>query len=371
MKDSNAIIKWTPIVLSLFGIVMVFSASYSQIISGKYALIIKHFPHLIIGFFAFYVFSRMRYQQTAALGKFFLAFSIVLLIAILLKGIQINGARRWFRIPIVGIKFQPSDLARFSIILFLPEYISKHSAQIKEMRYFLPPAILTIFLTLLIAVEPDFSTAGITFFICIIILFIGGAKITHIGSIFLIFLFLAGIIIFKSHHIVSRLSGFVEGTTTQVSKSIIAIGSGGVFGNGLGGGKEKLFNLVYPYSDFMFPVIAEELGFIFTSGLISVFLIYFLNIVKVAKQTGTNIGYLEGVGLGLMIFSYTIVHIMVSMRLLPATGVPLPFLSSGGSSLIINLSAAGIIVSIGRKKDDSNNRWGDRRAYNAGSHHSR
>lgn len=371
MKDSGAIVQWAPIVLSLFGIVMVFSASYSQIISGRYGLIIRHFPHLILGFSLFYIFSKMQYQKSAMLGKVFLIFSILLLIAVLIKGLEINGARRWFRVPGTGLKFQPSDIARFSIVLFLPEYISRHNMEIKELRYFLPIAILIVFLTLLIAVEPDFSTAGITFFVCLIILFIGGARIPHLGAVFFTFLFVAGMLTFRSHHILSRLDGFVSGTTSQVSKSIIAIGSGGLFGNGLGGGKEKLFNLVYPYSDFMFPVIAEELGFIFTSGLFALFLVYFLNIIKVAKQTGTNLGYLEGVGLGLMIFTYTIVHIMVSMRLLPATGVPLPFLSSGGSSLIINLSAAGIIVSMRRKKDDSNNWWRNRRTSNARYSHSK
>jgi len=294
-----------------------------------------------------------------------------LLIVVLIKGGEINGARRWFRIPGTALKFQPSDIGRFSIILFLSEYISRHNMEIKKLKYLLPPVGIIVFLTFLIAMEPDFSTAGITFILCLIILFIGGAKISHLMAVSLIFLIIAGIFVGKSYHLLSRINGFVDGTTSQVSKSIIAIGSGGLFGNGLGGGKEKLFNLVYPYSDFMFPVIAEELGFIFTSGLLFLFLFYFLNIIKVAKQSGTNLGHLEGVGLGLMIFTYTIVHIMVSMRLLPATGVPLPFISLGGSSLIINLSAAGIIVSIGRKKDGSNNWWRNRRTYNARYSHSR
>jgi len=371
MKDSNSIVKWVPIVLSLFGFITVFSASYSQIISGRYGLIIRHLPHLIIGFLLFYIFTKMRYQFSASLGKFILGAAIILLIAVLIKGIEINGAKRWFQLPVLGIKFQPSDIARFSLILFLSEYISRHSAQMKELRYFLPMGILTIFITLLIAIEPDFSTAGITFLICVILLFIGGAKIIHIGSLLLIFAVFAGIIVFRSHHIIARLTGFVSGTSAQVSKSIVAIGSGGIFGKGLGAGKEKLFNLVYPYSDFMFPVIAEELGFIFTTGLIFLFLLYFLNTIKVAKLTGTNLGFLEGTGLGLMIFTYTIVHIMVSMRIIPATGVPLPFLSSGGSSLIINLSAAGIIVSMQRKNNDSNNWWMNRRTYNARYSHSR
>ena len=345
--------------LALFGSVMVYSAS--AMISLKetngqtqYAYFYKQFVFTLVGLGVMYATSRIHYKwyQQKWFVYGFLTITLILLLAVF--GFPaINGARRWIRFS--GMSFQPSELAKLALPVFLAYFLTKNEDLIGDFREtVLPCAMILAFLGGLIFFEPDLGTLIVLCAIFVSVYFSAGAKLLHIGtSVLILFAIGAAAIVFAPWRM-RRLMAFLEpcseenriGAGYQVCQSLMGIGSGGIFGEGFSFGHQKLFYLPYPYSDFIFANIGEELGLIGTLTVVTAFLILLWRGTRAALLAPDRFGMLLGIGIITGIIVQALFNISVVISILPAKGIPLPFISYGGSSIIVTLFAVGILLNI-------------------------
>ena len=274
---------------------------------------------------------------------------------VLIPGIsrEVSGARRWFRFKFIS--FQPSELAGMAIIIYIADFISRKDKVIKTfLRGFLPPVCVLGLCTLLILLQPDLGTALAIGVVVFIVLFVSGVRVSYLLSIILVSLPILYILIFSVPYRKMRILSFLnpwldpKGSGFQIIQSQIALGSGGIFGVGLGHSKQKLFYLPAAHTDFIFSIIGEELGLIGTLGVIILFMIFIQQGLKIIKHASDKFGYFLSLGLVSMISLKAIINVSTSCGLLPTKGLPLPFISYGGSSLIFDMLSLGLLLNIGR-----------------------
>ncbi|NNF00306.1 MAG: putative lipid II flippase FtsW, partial [Pyrinomonadaceae bacterium] len=345
--------------LALFGSIMVYSAS--AVISLKetegatqFAYFNKQFGFTLFGLAAMYITSKIDYRwyQTKWVVYGFLIITVILLMAVF--GFPaINGARRWIRFS--GMSFQPSELAKIALPIFLAYFLTKNEKIVGDFREtLLPCALVLIVVGGLVFVEPDLGTFIVLCAVFVTIYFAAGAKILHV-LIGCIVLFLVGVaaIAFAPWR-VERLMAFlgpcsekyIEKGGYQVCQSLMSIGSGGVFGEGFAKGEQKLFYLPYPYSDFIFSVVGEEFGLVGSLAVVLAFGLLLWRGTRAAVLAPDRFGMLLGIGIITGIIVQALFNISVVISLLPAKGIPLPFISYGGSSIIVTLFAVGILLNI-------------------------
>jgi cell division protein FtsW len=279
-----------------------------------------------------------------------------LLVMVLIPGIgtAVNGAKRWIRFGNLGI--QPSELARFSLIIFLAGYLTQ-TRRLDNLKEGLLPCLGVIFgLCALVIVEPD---VGMTVFIATtstILLIAGGVKPRKILPIFLIVLVCVSIIaVAKSPYTIGRITSFVNpgmdvsGKRYQLNQSLIALGSGGLTGVGLGESIQKLFFLPELQSDSIFPIIGEELGFIGTAYIVATFLAFIFFSWHILRRIEDPFGVLLALGITIEIVLQAIINISVAVGIIPTKGMPLPFISFGGSSLFFTMLKIGILINISER----------------------
>jgi len=348
----------TTVILICIGIVMIYSASsiyaWERYKDGFFFLK-RHFSFLIIGIFLAFLVMCFDYRKFAHFSRPALIIAIFLLLLVLIPGIgrEVSGARRWFRFKFIS--FQPSEFANLAIIVYAADFISRKGDLIKTLwKGFLPPLSVLGFVVVLILAQPDLGTSLAMGLVVFIMLFVAGARWRHLLSVILLALPVLYILIFSVPYRRMRIMAFLnpwldpKGSGFQIIQSQIAIGSGGIFGLGLGHSKQKLFYLPAAHTDFIFSIIAEELGLLVTMGVIVLFLIFIHQGLKVIKNAPDKFGYFLSLGLILMISFKAIVNIGVSCGLLPTKGLPLPFISYGGSSLIFDLVSVAILMNIAR-----------------------
>ncbi len=346
-------------VLCAFGLVMVFSASYyyAQHYSGanndSFYYLKRQIVYLAIGYPVMLLVSLIDYRIIERLRSLFMAISIVLLIAVLLWGRDLNGGKRW--LVIAGISIQPSELAKFGLMIFMCSYMSRHRHEMNSFRYGMIPMLIAIgVIAGLIMLQPNMSMAVIIGFIGIVLLYLGGCDIKQLlilGAVSVVAFF---ILAFAADYRVSRLTSFSnpendpQGTGYQLLQSYYAIGSGGLFGKGLNNSYQKLLYMTYGESDFIFAILCEEFGFI--GGFIVILMyawIVFRGMV-VSMRCRNRFGSLLAAGISIVFGFQVFVNIGVVTGLLPTTGQALPFISAGGTSLLVFLAAMGLLLSISR-----------------------
>ena len=284
-----------------------------------------------------------------------IAYGILAITAILLLAVfgfpPINGARRWIRFP--GVSFQPSEIAKIALPVFLAYYLTKNEDLVGDLKQtVLPCAAALIILGALIMGEPDLGTTMVLCAVFVTVYFAAGAKWLHIVSCVGVLLTVGASFLIFSPWRMKRMFAFINpwensaDGSYQVVQGLYAIGSGGILGEGFAKGQAKLFYLPYPYSDFIFAVIGEELGLVGTLAVVLAFAFLLWRGARAALSAPDRFGMLLGIGLITGIVVQALFNISVVVSILPAKGIPLPFISYGGSSVIITLVAVGILLNI-------------------------
>ena len=310
----------------------------------------------LIGLLILYVLARVDYRVFRQLAWPLLGVTIFALLLLVMPGTEriapkINGARRWLDI---GVQIQPSEAAKLVLVIWTASLAAKKGEQVRSLRWGLAAfAVVYLVVALLIMLEPDLSSMMLIGLLGAIVLFAAGARIGHFILLGLLAIPLLWEYVQAASYRVARLATFMDagsdptGAGYHLKQSLIAVGSGGLFGVGYGESAQKFAFLPEPHNDFVFAIIAEEWGLV---GVITVVLAFgllgFLGL-RIARRAPDAFGFLLAVGLTAMIVASALIHIGVSMGLLPTTGITLPFVSHGGSSLVVSLAAIGILLNIG------------------------
>ncbi|MFF2018273.1 putative lipid II flippase FtsW [Paenibacillus sp. NPDC058177] len=339
-----------------FGLIMIFSASYPAAFikhDSPWHYVMKQGVFALTGLFVMLIFMCIPFSVWKKASPILLTFSLVMLVLVLIGGADINGARRWFVLG--GFNLQPSEFSKLTVIVYLSAIISRKGERIRNFRNGLLPIILVIgTILLLIMRQPDFGTVLILFFIAVTILWVGDVDLRHMLLLSMalvpMFVYLA---VSKSYRL-DRVSAFLnplddlQGSGYQLTQSLYALGNGGLTGTGIGQGVQKLLYLPEAHTDFIFAVVGEELGFVGTFMLFVVFFLFIWRGFITAIRSSDPFGLMLGMGIVMMIFIQSLLNVGSVIGSLPITGVPLPFISYGGSSLILCLASTGILLSISR-----------------------
>ena len=346
----------TAATLTVFGIANLYGASSMR--DNGFLMMMKQLVIGLIGGVGLLLISRLDYRQLRPLSWPVLGGAVfLLLIPILPEGLTggiaptLNGARRWINLP--GFGFQPSEVAKFALVLWAAALAAKKGSQIRQFKKGVLPFLVIIgLLCALIMKQPNLSTATLVALLGAVVLFTAGAKIGH-------FILLAGATVLVVYQLAlvsdyrrARLETFFgkgsEDSGLQITQSMIAVGSGGVFGTGFGEGKAKLAHVPYANSDFLFSSIGEEWGFIGVIVVVTLFGLFGWLGYRIARSAPDAFGQYLATGLTTAVCLTAVLHMAVTLKLMPTTGLTLPFMSHGGSSLLMNLLATGVLVSIGR-----------------------
>lgn len=288
----------------------------------------------------------------------FVVFSLLLTALTFVPGLgrTTMGAKRW--IYFFGYSFQPSELAKLAVIIYLAHIFSKKEDKLEDFaKYVLPPLIICSAFVVLVYLQNDFSTAFFIFFLILVMFFIAKIKVVYFILLSVVGLPLAAILLFTKEHRVQRIIVFLDpmkdpvGAGFQVNAARSALMNGGLWGRGLGEGAKKLGGLPEAHSDFIFAVIGEEMGFIGVLFVLAIFIAFAFRGYAAALKSETKFGYYMAFGLTTAILYQALLNIAVVSGLVPATGIPLPFFSSGGSSIVVTLIMCGLIINVSRKSE--------------------
>ncbi len=345
--------------LVIFGLIAVSSASV-PISQEKFGEPYHYFRHqAIFGVFTGLIFWAIVQKIPYWIWKKFvfpaLILTFLLLILVFIPGIGYGygGAERWINLGIFS--FQPAELCKLTFILYLAAWLEKKNESVRSFSEgFVPFITVIVFVSVLMILQPDIGTLGLIALVSLIIYFVAGAKLRYIG--FLIVMGLAALLalIKIAPYRMNRLTVFLhpdvdpQGIGYQINQALLAIGSGGIFGRGLGYSRQKFLYLPEPIGDSIFAIIGEELGFIGVSVLIVLFLILAIRGFKIAIYAPDVFGKLVAVGVTSWFVFQAFINIAANRGLIPLTGIPLPFISYGGSALVVSLIAAGILLNISK-----------------------
>ncbi|GIO29111.1 stage V sporulation protein E [Paenibacillus albilobatus] len=340
-----------------FGLVMIFSASYPVSISkhqGPWHYVVKQGIFALIGLFAMSFFMIVPYSRLKKVAPLLLLISLLLLLFVLIEGGSINGAKRWF--SVAGFTLQPSEFVKLTVIVYLSTIISRKGEGIRNFKRGLLPIMAVVGLIILLVLkQPDFGTVLILTGIAVSVLLVGNTDLRHLLLLGLalipVFVYLA----FSKSYRLARISSFLnpfddpQGSGYQVIQSLYAFQHGGVTGTGIGHSVQKLFYLPEAHTDFIFAIIGEELGFVGTTLVMIAFFLYiWRGFTASVRCKDDPFGFMLGMGIVMMIFFQFMLNAGAAIGSLPVTGVPLPFISYGGSSLILCLACTGILLNISR-----------------------
>jgi len=358
-SQTEIILTGATLFLVAIGIYMVFSASaaigYLEFDGDANYFMKKQLMGLLLGIAAFIVLRRLDYHLLSALSPYFVMLCLALLVLVLFIGVGPAGydVQRWLKVGPVFI--QPSELSKLVLALYIPQVLvklSKREGGVKDWRRPLPFLLLFAVVFALIAAEPDMSMAIIIMVIALTTLFVGGVRLTHIAALTMASVPFVWYMIVSEPYRFRRIFSFLDPWADpaaggyQAVQSLISIGSGKFFGLGLCASRQKLFYLPAPHTDFIFAVLGEETGFWGTTLVVTLFLVVMIVSLRMAVKAKDRLGGLLAVSLSLMITVPALVNMGMVVGLLPVTGIPLPFISYGGSSLAVSLAAMGVLCNI-------------------------
>lgn len=356
-RDAGALLA-VAVFLVLIGLLTVYSAS--SFFAQKEGLPDHFFlrqqaSRALVGLIALYVLARVDYRLYRPLAWPLLGMTVLALLLLVLPGTEAiapprNGARRWLEL---GVSVQPSEVAKLTMVIWAAALAVKKGEQLRSLRWGLAAyGVIFAVIGFLIMLEPDLSSVALIGLLCAIVLFAAGARIGHFILLGLFAVPIFWEVIRSASYRMTRLVTFLnagsdpQGAGYQLHQSLIAVGSGGIVGVGYGESTQKFF-LPEPHNDFAFAIVAEEWGLLGVSTvLIAIALIGFLGL-RIARRAPDAFGFLLAVGLTALIVVSALIHICVTMALLPTTGITLPFISYGGSSIVVSLAAVGILLNIG------------------------
>ncbi len=357
MNKRNLSLIIAVITISLFGLLMIYSASYVWA-EYKFADPFKYVKNqalfLIIGLILMFLISRVPFENYYKYANTIFLVCFILLVLVLFFGTERNGSKSWFGIGSFGI--QPSEFMKLAMIIFTSKYLYNNRKDLGNIKKGVLPILgITLIIFGLIMLQPDFGTGVILIMGVIGLLFIGGVNIKFFLKIGLLGIMGIVLLILAAPYRLKRILSFLNpwedplGSGFQIIQSLYAIGPGGLFGFGLGESRQKHFYLPEPQTDFIFSIISEEFGFL---GVVIVSLLFITIIysgIKIALKSNNLFGKYLAFGIVFSLGFQALLNLMVVVGLIPVTGVTLPFLSYGGSSLLITLISIGIVLNVNRK----------------------
>lgn len=357
--SGDRVLFFTAGFLTIFGLLMVYNAS-SVVASSQHGIsfyvFLKQLVYACIGFVSLIYLMNFDYHK---LQNPKVLITILTLCAIALIYVTtepaINGAHRWIRIGDF-LSFQPSEPAKLAVIIFIAAFLHRHESEINNpTQRLLPLALVVGFFAGVIVIEPDLGQAICICFIAAIMLFVAGLSWKYYAAALIpialgLYIFVVRVP-FRWDRILAWLDPYrdPQGTGWHIIQSLTAVGSGGFTGLGLGAGKQKLFYLPEASSDFIFAVIGEELGLMGTAVIACAFLIYFLRGMKIVLRSRDRFGFYLALGITLMVVMQAFINISMVLAMIPTKGIALPFISQGGSSLLLNLLATGILLNLSHR----------------------
>ena len=348
------------IFLSLISLLAVYSSTgtlaYKKQHGNTEYYIYKHLTLMIAGLFLMYWAHKLDYRYYSKIAQILLFVSFPMLAYTVIWGEKINQAARWITIPIIDQSFQTSDLAKLAIIMYLARELSRRQENIKDLKKSFLPIIGAVVLTIALIAPANFSTSLMLFATCCLIMLIGRISFKHIGTTVVAGIMILSLVIFfgpRKETYRSRMKTFMSNETVDKDKSFqsdqskIAIATGGLFGKGPGNSSQKNY-LPHPYSDFIFSIIIEEYGMIGAIMIIIAYLVFLYRSIKIVTKAPKAFGALLACGLSFSLVIQAFANMAVAVNLMPVTGVPLPLVSMGGTSILFTSVAFGIILSVSR-----------------------
>ena len=344
--------------LVAIGLVMVFSASSAVALVEHHDVAYyakRQIAWLIVGLVIAFVVYRLDYHVLKRWAPWVLVFSILSLLAVLVPhvGFSVNGARRW--IGASAVSFQPSEFAKLGMVVYLAAMLATRGERIVSLvKGLFPLCIPVAIMAVLVLKEPDMGTASLLVMIAFAMFFAAGARLAHLFAILLATTPAVIVEVLASPYKRERIFAFLnpwkdpQNAGFHIVQSLLALGSGGLFGVGLGDSRAKFFYLPEQYTDFIFSILGEELGLIGALAVVILFIVFGYRAIKIAIAAPDRFGFFLAIGCASIVVIQAFVNIGVVTSSWPVTGVPLPFISFGGSSLIVNLVAVALIANVGR-----------------------
>ncbi|KJR42436.1 cell division protein FtsW [Candidatus Magnetoovum chiemensis] len=358
--SSDILLMINTILLVLIGIFMVYSSSSVVAPGGADTAALndlrylkKHLMSVVVGFTAMFICMKIKLEALRRNAHILLIVAFLGLLLVFLPGlgISVNGARRWIRF--VGFTFQPSELLKFSMVIFLARYLSSEYFNPNSFKAFIIPIAMMGTMQATLILQPDFGSAFTIGILTFSLLFIAKVRLRYIFGLG-IFLIPVVIKLIMEPYRLKRVLSFLDPWASerddgfQLIQSFVALGNGGVSGVGIGQSTQKLFFLPESKTDFIFSIIGEEAGFIGAGVVVALFLLFFLKGFSMIKKIRDEFYYYLAFGIVMMIVFQAMLNMAVVTGLLPTKGLPLPFISYGGTSMMINLAATGLLLNISK-----------------------
>lgn len=358
MKKISIILLISVVIISLFGVLMIYSSSYiwaEYKFNDPYKFLKSQLIFLILGYIIMFIVSKINYQKYQKYSNIIFGICFILLVLVLIPGIGTvrNGSRSWFGIGGFGI--QPSEFTKLGLIIFTSKYLKNNNKELRDIKKGVLPILIVLMLVFgLIMLQPDFGTGVVIVISIVALLFVSGVKMNFFIKIGL--LGLVGVVVliiiapYRMERIVSFLNPWSDplGSGFQIIQSMYAIGPGGLLGLGFCNSIQKHFYLPEPQTDFIFSIISEEFGFMGILIVSSLFITIIYQGIKISIKCEDAFGKYLAFGITFSLAFQTLLNLMVVVGLIPVTGVTLPFLSYGGSSLLITLLSMGILLNISK-----------------------
>ncbi len=361
----DPIIWLVVLVLSVFGVLAVYSSmgslAYSKGTSPEYYLV-KHFALLVFGLFAMWLTHLINIKYFSRIAQIFMFFAVPLLIYTLLFGVEINDARRWIALPGIGLTVQSSDFAKLALITFVARFMSKRQGEVYDFKQTLLPILGVILFVCILIFPEDFSTSAVLFVTSMLVLFLGRIPLKQIGLLAAIGVMVLGsLFVYVMNTDVqfgriatmkSRIEAFTSGTddggTFQSRQAKIAVARGGFTGQGPGRSRQKNV-LPSPFADFIYAIIIEEYGSIIGGlALVVLYMLLLYRAFLIVIKTENSLAALMSIGLAFSLVVQALINMGVAVNILPVTGLALPIVSRGGTSILFTSIAFGIILSASR-----------------------
>jgi cell division protein FtsW len=362
----DKVIWMVVIVLSIFSLIAVYSSTstlaYKYKAGNTEYYLFKHFGILILAFVLMYLAHLIKYSYYSRISQIFLIIAIPLLLYTLIFGKSINEAARWYTLPVINLSFQPSDLAKLALIMFLARLLTKKQDEIKDFKTGFLPITIPVLVVCGLILPANFSTAAILFATSLVLMFIGRVRMKYIlslvglGCVMMAIIFLLG----KSFHNVGRLEtwsnrveNFISGGDSiagnyQPAQAMIAVANGEIFGKMPGNSTQKNF-LPQAYSDYIYAIIIEEFGLIGGIIILLMYIILLHRAVRIVIKCPRHFGAFLTIGLTFSLVFQAMINMAVTVNLLPVTGQTLPLVSMGGTSIWFTSIAIGIILSVSKE----------------------
>ena len=352
----DRVLLWAVLGLTAIGLTMVYSASAVKAAQGlgdSLYFLKRQVAAAALGLGAMTLAMKIGYKRLEALAYPILVVSLIALALVLIPGIGTvaGGARRWIRLPLVS--FQPAELAKLALVIYLARSLARKREKVRDFSIgFVPHTIVAGFLVLLVLGQPDFGTAVTLGALLFVMLFAAGAKVSWLVGSVLLAVPVGWKLIAGKEYRMKRVLAFLDpwkyrqDIGYQVTESLMSVGSGGLFGLGLGAGKQKLYYLPEAHTDFIIAVVGEELGLLGIVVVLALFGVVLWRGMRAAFNAPDAFGAYLALGLTSLLGIQAIGNMLVAMGMLPTKGLTLPFLSYGGTSLVLSLSAAGVLLAI-------------------------